>query len=65
MSFGYICYNALQLIAIFMAYFMASKSVGTWCVQMVSKTKQNPTLKSVRSRLVSQTSCSIVKCLVY
>ena len=39
----------LQLFAIF----MGKKLVGPRCVQIVSK------------RLVSQTSCSIVKCLVY
>ena len=39
----------LQLFAIF----MAKKLVGPRCVQIVSK------------RLVSQISCSIVKCLVY
>ena len=54
---GWICFfrlsyfdrTDLQLFAIF----MAKKLVVPRCVQIVSK------------RLVSQTSCSIVKCLVY
>ena len=46
---GYFDRTDLQLFAIF----MAKKLVGPRCVQIVSK------------RLVSQISCSIVKCLVY